>query len=100
MCLFYMIFTNGLSLVNCCQSIYEIYDFESSKRRPQVNTASEMLELKTPRLLMSGEVLFKSRRTQSSLASRDIAAFEIRTISRPSSTVYKTPEKGLVILCA
>lgn len=51
------------------------YDFEPGKRRPQVNAASEMLELETPRLQVN-KVLFKSLRTQSSLASRDIPAFE------------------------
>ena len=50
-------------------------DFEPGKRRPQVNAASEMLELETPRLQVN-KVLFKSLRTQSSLASRDIPAFE------------------------
>lgn len=67
------------------------YDFEPGKRRPQVNAASEMLELETPRLQVN-KVLFKSRRTQSSLASRDIPALEIRTISRPSLCT-KRPRK-------
>lgn len=69
------------------------YDFEPGKRRPQVNAASEMLEQETPRLQVN-KVLFKSLRTQSSLASRDIPAFEIRAISRPRpSLCTKRPRK-------